>query len=38
MKRCWIGSDYSNATDKELLEEYEEITKEIVKRFETKKN
>jgi len=29
----WVGSDYSRCTKKQLLEEYENITEEILKRF-----
>lgn len=38
MKRVWIGPDYTTASDKELLKAYDEILKEIVIRFGTKKN
>lgn len=33
----WVKSDYSRCSNKELLEEYNEILKEILKRFKRKK-
>jgi hypothetical protein len=36
MKEIWIGPDYTEASDKELLKEYHEILQEVLKRFGNK--
>lgn len=35
--RLWLGSDYGNCTDKELIIEYDAITNEVLKRFGKRK-